>query len=266
MRIATWNLLHATPILGAGQEADLVAQARLIRADIIGVQEVDRAQPRSNHVHQLQDIAQGLELPYWVFAPAVHGTPGEAWEPADDSSVHHHHTDSDADLPHYGNGLASRYPISEVEILRFNAAALSLPLMVPSDRGWQMLKVADEPRVAIIARVETPRGPMTIATTHLSFVPGFNVKQLRVITKVMEKRMLPSLLLGDFNLIGKLPSLLTRWQSLAQLATYPVVNPKIQFDHLLSHGLDSETVRRAKLGSQRMALSISDHCALITQI
>jgi endonuclease/exonuclease/phosphatase family metal-dependent hydrolase len=267
MRIATWNLLHATPIIGTGTEVDLVEQAHKIRADIIGVQEVDREQPRSNHVHQLQDISVGLELPYWIFAPAVIGTPGEQWHAADDSAIHLHSDEiSEATSPHYGNGIASRYPLDQIEVMRFKAAPVSLPLAVPSDDGWRMLKVADEPRVAIIARAQTPLGPMTIATTHLSFVPGFNVKQLRALSKAVAKRGLPSLLFGDFNLIGKLPQRITRWDSLAQLPTYPVVNPRIQFDHILAHGLPSETVKSARGRAQRMALGLSDHCALVTQL
>jgi len=267
MRIATWNLLHATPIIGADVQPDLVEQAKLIRADLLGVQEVDRNQPRSNNTHQLADIATGLELPYWLFVPAVIGTPGESWQTADDSAIHLHtdgatHTES----PHYGNGLASRYPLHDIEVLRFKAAPVSLPLAVPGDGGWQMLKVADEPRVAIIARVETPMGAITVATTHLSFVPGFNVKQLRTITKAMEKRNLPAVLLGDFNLIGKLPQRITRWQSLAHVATYPVIKPRIQFDHILSHGLSDAVAAKARASAQRMALGISDHCALVTEI
>ena len=267
MRIATWNLLHATPIIGAGRDVDLVEQARLIRADIIGVQEVDRGQPRSNHNHQLQDIAVGLELPYWIFAPALIGTPGEQWESADDSAIHlHGDALSQSTSPQYGNGIASRYPLDQIEVMRFKAAPMSLPLAVPSDDGWRMLKVADEPRVAIIARAQTPLGPMTIATTHLSFVPGFNVKQLRSLSKALAKRGLPSLLFGDFNLIGKLPQRVTGWDSLAHTPTYPVVKPRIQFDHILARGLASETVKSARGRAQRMALGISDHCALVTEL
>ena len=267
MRIATWNLLHATPIIGANAQPDLVEQAKLLRVDLIGVQEVDRNQPRSNNTHQLADIAVGLELPYWLFVPAVLGTPGESWQPADDSHIHSHQGGAEiAAGAHYGNGLASRYPLHDIEVLRFKAAPVSLPLAVPGDGGWQMLKVADEPRVAIIARVETPTGSMTVATTHLSFVPGFNVKQLRAITKAMERRNLPAVLLGDFNLIGKLPQRITHWQSLAHLATYPVVKPRIQFDHILAHGLAESVAKQARASAQRMALGISDHCALVTEI
>ena len=34
--------------------------------------------------------------------------------------------------------------------------------------------VNEEPRAAVIARLDTPVGPLTVANTHLSFVPGWN--------------------------------------------------------------------------------------------
>ena len=266
MRVATWNLLHATPIIGAGTEPDLSAQAKLIAADLIAVQEVDRSQPRSSHQHQLQEIANGLDLPHWVYAPTLVGTPGESWHPADDSHLHHHHSTDEQVCAHYGNGLASRYPLRDIEVLRFKAAPISLPLAVPGEGGWQMLKVADEPRAAIIATVETPIGDMTVASTHLSFVPGFNVKQLRATAKVMLQRKQPALLLGDFNLIGKIPARITRWQPLANLPTYPVVRPRIQFDHMLGFGFEPAQINSARAYAQRLALAVSDHCALVTSI
>jgi endonuclease/exonuclease/phosphatase family metal-dependent hydrolase len=32
--------------------------------------------------------------------------------------------------------------------------------------------VHEEPRAAMVARLDTPLGPLTVANTHLSFVPG----------------------------------------------------------------------------------------------
>ena len=39
--------------------------------------------------------------------------------------------------------------------------------------------VNEEPRAAMVARLDTPLGAMTVANTHLSFVPGWNRVQLR---------------------------------------------------------------------------------------
>jgi len=128
------------------------------------------------------------------------------------------------------------------------------------------MKVSDEPRLAIIANVETPLGTITVANAHLSFVPGYNVKQLRKLTKYLVDRPNPVLVIGDFNLPGKVANFVSRWESLATLPTYPTFNPRIQFDHIISRGLAEETVRKAKNSAEVMPLAISDHCALVVEI
>jgi endonuclease/exonuclease/phosphatase family metal-dependent hydrolase len=128
------------------------------------------------------------------------------------------------------------------------------------------MKVSDEPRLAIIADVETPLGLITVANTHLSFVPGYNVKQLRKLTKHLSGRTNPVLIIGDFNLPGKLANLVSRWDSLATLPTYPTFKPRIQFDHIISRGLSDETIKSARESAEVMPLAISDHCALVVEI
>jgi endonuclease/exonuclease/phosphatase (EEP) superfamily protein YafD len=100
----------------------------------------------------------------------------------------------------------------------------------------------------------------------LSFVPGFNVKQLRKLTKHLSARSNPVIIFGDFNLPGKTAKLVSRWDSLAELPTYPTFKPRIQFDHVISRGLTEETIQRAKASAEVMALAISDHCALVVEI
>ena len=267
MRVATWNLLHGIPLLDPLNVPDLAQVASLISADLIGLQEVDRQQVRSNYEHQTKTVADAMGLTYWIFAPAVTGTPGEAWEGATDTHVHaHDHAESETSQPHYGIGLASRYPLTNIEILRFKAAPFSLPLLVPGDPRPRVLKVADEPRLAIIADVETPLGKFTVANTHLSFVPGYNVKQLRRLTKHLGNRANPVVIIGDFNLPGKIAKFVSRWDSLAQLPTYPTFKPRIQFDHVISRGLSEAAVKRAQVSATAMPLAISDHCALVVDI
>lgn len=267
MRVATWNLLHGIALVDPMEVPNLAQVASSISADLIGLQEVDRQQSRSNNDHQTKIVADAMGLPYWVYAPAITGTPGESWEGATDSHIHSHdHSESDPEHPHYGVGLASRYPISNIEVMRFKAAPISLPLLVPSDRRPRMIKVADEPRVAIIADIQTPLGIFTVATTHLSFVPGFNVKQLRRLTKQLSERSNPVLIFGDFNLPGKIANFVSRWDSLAEMPTYPTFKPRIQFDHIVSQGLSGETIRHARESAKVMQLPISDHCALVVEV
>lgn len=267
MRVVTWNLLHGVALVDPTAAPGLAEVASSISADLIGLQEVDRQQIRSNNEHQTKIIADAMGLPYWVYAPAITGTPGETWEGATDSHIHaHDHLESDANQPHYGVGLASRYPLSNIEVMRFKAAPISLPLLVPSNPRPRMIKVADEPRVAVIADVETPLGKFTIATTHLSFVPGFNVKQLRKLTTQLSKRSNPVLIIGDFNLPGKIANFVSRWDSLSELPTYPTMNPRIQFDHIIARGLSDEVINQARNSAEVLQLPISDHCALVVEV
>jgi endonuclease/exonuclease/phosphatase family metal-dependent hydrolase len=266
MRVATWNLLHGIPLLDPLNVPNLGEVASLISADLIGLQEVDRQQTRSNFEHQTKTVAVALGLPFWVYVPSVTGTPGETWEDATDTHIHSNDQLDDNDQPHYGIGLASRYPLTNIEVMRFKAAPFSLPLLVPSDPRPRMIKVADEPRVAIIADVETPLGTLTVANVHLSFVPGYNVKQLRKLTKHLSNRSNPVIILGDFNLPGKIANLVSRWDSLATSPTYPTFKPRIQFDHIIARGLNDETIKRAQDSVEVMPLAISDHCALVVEI
>jgi len=266
MRIATWNLLHAIPLLGHAQPTSLGEQAQLLNADVIALQEVDRDQERSGNQHQVRDVAEALGLDYWYFIPALIGTPGESWVAAHDGQIHSNEHGDESEGAHYGIGLASRYPLSNIEVLRFPAARMSLPLLVPSPKGPRVMLVEDEPRVALLATVATPDGPIALATAHLSFVPGVNVRQLRRVAEALGKRSGRKILLGDFNLPGGIPRRVTGWDTMAKIATYPTMKPRIQFDHVLGQGWNSATVSYAKGSAQAYPLGISDHCALVVEL
>ena len=79
--------------------------------------------------------------------------------------------------------MVSRLPVTQWYTTVFPAAPVSMPLMVQSEGRPKVIKVRDEQRAAIAACVVTPTGPLTIVTAHLSFVPGYNVRQLRRIKK-----------------------------------------------------------------------------------
>lgn len=269
MRVATWNLLHGIALTAQDSPPSLAQVARELKADLIGLQEVDRSQPRSNFEHQTQIVAQAMDLPHWIFAPALIGTPGESWETANDLHVDQNGNANqlpDDSQPQYGVGLVSRYPIENIKVMRFKAAPISLPLLIPGNPKPQVIKVADEPRVAIIADIKTPTGVVTVATTHLSFVPGFNVKQLRQLAKEVALRKNPALIFGDFNLPGKISKFVTKWDALASLPTYPTFKPRVQFDHMLASGYSQEIVTQTRNSAQALALPISDHCALVVEV
>lgn len=66
MRVATWNLLHGIALVDPLEAPGLAQVAGSITADLIGLQEVDRHQERSNNEHQTKIVADAMGLPYWV--------------------------------------------------------------------------------------------------------------------------------------------------------------------------------------------------------
>jgi endonuclease/exonuclease/phosphatase family metal-dependent hydrolase len=253
LRIATFNLLHGRSLEHLEvRESDLRAAAAAIDADVLGLQEVDRLQERSSSVDQAAVVADVLGAEHWRFVPALTGTPGRAatWTAS---------LDDDGDVtqgPSYGVALVSRLPVREWHVRRFAPAPVTMPLMVPGSRG--LTRIPDEPRVALAAVVEGPRGPLTVMTAHLSFVPGWNVAQLRALTRWALSMPAPRLLAGDFNLPGAVSRRASRWVQLARVATYPSYRPRVQFDHVLSQGVPESSVRDV----QALRLPVSDHCAL----
>ena len=123
----------------------------------------------------------------------------------------------------------------------------------------------DEPRVAIAAVVEEPNADLTIATAHLSFVPGYNTRQLLELRAFLAGLPRPMVVLGDFNTPGGVPGLVTGWDHVARVPTYPVRRPRIQFDHIMADGWTEEALGEARQTARAVPLPVSDHCALVAE-
>jgi endonuclease/exonuclease/phosphatase family metal-dependent hydrolase len=256
VRVATFNLLHGRSLTDG--LIDLPRQESAcasIGSDVLGLQEVDRDQERSDGADMTAAIARAMDVEHWRFEPALIGTPGAAWRPAaaEDYVL-------GVGQSGYGVALVSRYPVSRWEVIRLPVSQVRSPLVVPGTRKVVWLR--DEPRVALCARVETPLGGMTIATTHLSFVPGVNVRQLRTVVREV-RRLLPPpyILAGDLNLIGAIPRVVSGWRSLGSAKTYPSAKPVVQFDWLLARGELPDVAR-----VEALALPVSDHRALAADL
>lgn len=276
MRLATYNLLHGTPLMSAIRsnesarlplvpevDAELIRESvRTLAPDVIGVQEVDVHQDRSAGTHQMRIVGEAMDARWWLFAPSLHGTPPSEWTPAHPDDAHAH-VDDVPPGRQYGVGLASRYPVLHARTMCLPAPRASIPLLVPSPGGSRLMRVPDEPRAAIAAVIDSPFGRMTVATAHLSFVPGVNVSQLRRLKRWLADLPRPLVLMGDFNLPRPVPALTTRWRGLASAATYPSWRPAVQFDHLLADGFPPELLTSSV---HAMALPVSDHCALAVDL
>jgi endonuclease/exonuclease/phosphatase family metal-dependent hydrolase len=263
--------------------ADLVrAIEELLEAgpiDVIALQEVDRFQDRTAGADQARIVAETIGARYWRFVPSVRGTPGvaaegAAWVPAtsaDDLPEDQAEPDDEptraADRgPRYGIALISRFPVRQWQVTRFPPAPVSLPLLAPTTSGRpKAIRVPDEPRSAVAAVVETPYADITVATAHLTFVPGYNTRQLTSLRAFLAGMPRPMVLMGDFNTPGGIPGLVTGWDQVARTPTYPVARPRVQFDHIMADGWPEPALTHARASARAIPLPVSDHCALVAE-
>jgi endonuclease/exonuclease/phosphatase family metal-dependent hydrolase len=255
VRLATFNLMHGRSLLDGQVRADRVVEAvARTDADVLAVQEVDRDQPRSGGLDLTGLAAEALGVDSsHRFAAALVGTPGETYRVA-------RHVEDGAGGPLYGIGLISRWPVRSWRVLRLPAAPVSSPVYLAGP-GNGLRFLADEPRVVLAAVVASPGGLMTVASTHLSFVPGWNVRQLRMVVRALRVLPAPRVLLGDLNLPAGVVRLVCRWRMLAKAPTYPSPAPQVQVDHILVDG-ELGVVRRV----DTPAVAVSDHRPLVVEV
>ena len=118
----------------------------------------------------------------------------------------------------------------------------------------------DEPRVGVVADVQAPPGPLRVVTTHLSFLRGWNVRQLRLLLRGIGGAPGPVVLLGDLNMGRRTAEKVTGMRPLSTGSTFPADAPATQIDHLLVDG----DLRAGSGGPVR--LPMSDHCALVADV
>ncbi|HYZ68082.1 MAG TPA: endonuclease/exonuclease/phosphatase family protein [Mycobacterium sp.] len=251
MRVATFNILHAR-VLGNGVDLDLLRGCvRRLDPDVLALQEVDCAQPRSGGADLTAAAAEAMGAVAHRFVAAISGTPGATWMAATG--------DEQPGTAAYGIALLSRYPVTSWQPVRLPRIPFRFPMYLPGPN--RVMVVNEEPRAAVIAQVESPLGPLTVANTHLSFVPGWNRRQLRHLMKDMRGFPAAHLLAGDLNMT---PPAVRRWsglRSLAAGATFPAAQPDRQLDHVLT---DDPGLRAGPGCTPWMA--ISDHRPLVVDI
>ncbi len=287
MKVTSWNLLHgaATPganldglspdqlsgqpgptgapsALSSEQARALLKQAgAALIGDVVGLQEIDRLQPRSGGLHQVELLAEELGGADWAFAPTVIGTPGEKWRP-NIQPEHHLETNrcrSSLTEHSYGIGMISKIPVVKWHRIELGRSIVGLPLAVPTSKGVRPLYVKDEPRVAIAA--ELANG-FTVAVTHLSFVPVVNVYQLRKVQKWLSQMPGEKILIGDLNLPFGIPEKVSSWKSLTNEPTYPSWGAKVQFDYILAQQVSNLEINRLP----QIYPGVSDHLPLTVEI
>ncbi|WP_405109041.1 endonuclease/exonuclease/phosphatase family protein [Micromonospora sp. NBC_01405] len=256
MRLATFNLLHGRSLTDGLVDPDqLTAAVTTLDADILALQEVDRDQTRSGNLDLTAIAARALNAPQHRFAAALVGTPGEHFRPL-------RHDDDGHGEPCYGIGLITRHPVRTWQVTRLKPAPVRSPVYIP---GPGLTLLEDEPRVVLAAVLDTPHGDITVAATHLSFVPGWNAHQLRQTIRALRALPAPRILLGDLNLPAGPARLISGWTPLGRRPTYPATRPRVQLDHILAdphqrHRLPPVTAVTTP------ATTISDHRPLVVDL
>ena len=263
MRVTSWNLLHGQVIPPVGEQdwrQSLITSATDIashfKPDFISLQEVDYLQPRSGNINQTKLIAESMGLKYWYYLPALLGTPGSRWQKVKnlEPGIISQNTNNPSPNTSYGIGFATSVPIKKIYTKALGRSIIGMPLLVPKDngKGARFIYVKDEPRVALIAELENG---LTIATTHLSFVPFVNVFQLNRLIIALKKLSGVPVLVGDLNLPANIPSKLSGFKSVMSQSTYPSWKPKIQFDYIMV--ANNQEVQASPLSTIKP--DISDH-------
>ena len=160
--------------------------------------------------------------------------------------------------PAYGIGLVSRLPVLSWRVRRSGRRRSGCRCSCPAPG---LTHVPDEPRVALAAVIETAgraddgdhRPPVVRAGLE-------RARSCATIARWARSLPAPRLLLGDLNLPGAVPRLVTGWTQLARVPTYPSWRPRVQFDHVLAD------TPMAVTAVQALRLPVSDHCALVVDL
>ena len=248
MRIATFNILHGRSVEDGRVDVDrLAASVKSLDADVLGLQEVDRDQPRSMGADLTAVAAEAMGAVDSQFVAALSGTPGATWTAATG--------DEQPGSASYGIALLSRFPVVSWRVVRLPPLRTSVPLWSTWDH--RMFVARDEPRVAVAAVLDGPFGQFTVCNTHLSFIPGWSALQLRRLVHSLTGTREPLVLMGDLNMQTGQAVRTSGLRSIAAAPTFPAPQPRRQIDHVLVRGS-----LRATGPAEAVHLPLSDHRAL----
>jgi endonuclease/exonuclease/phosphatase family metal-dependent hydrolase len=230
MRLASFNIKNGVSDDGSCDPDMLVGACRMLRADVLALQEVDRGVPRSGNADQTALVAAGCGL-NGLYAPARRLDGGE-----------------------YGNALLVRGSFADVEHIRLPVAPRKearAVVLAGVEVGGVALSVA---ATHLQNRHGRPPPTPTDAAEQL--------EQLEVVLAGLARRRRPRALLGDLNMPPEVavPVLEAAGYEVADSKPTVVVGaPKFRIDYIAVDGL-------AIGGSEVLDTDVSDHRALVVEV
>lgn len=165
IRVLVYNIHAGKDAKGIDNLERVASLITSLDADVVLLQEVDRGTRRSGNADQLAILMRLTKL-HGVFGKSLDYQGGD-----------------------YGIAILSRWPIASHE---------TVPLHVdpPQPRAGGRL----EPRVALFAKIQTPRRTITIANTHFDASPEdtWRAQEVRELLAAARARR-PLMIGGDFN-------------------------------------------------------------------
>jgi endonuclease/exonuclease/phosphatase family metal-dependent hydrolase len=222
--------IHGGQMGGRAGIPPLVDVCVPLDADILGLQEVDRRKRRSGFADQAGAVADGMGYAH-VFGP----------------------TRRRIVRGQYGNALIVRGDITDSTVIRLPGSGTK-----------------QQPRVAILARVEVRKTALTVAVTHLQHhpkrlrhLPNEAPDQLRALLEQLSNRPGPRVIIGDFNMQPPRagPILAEAGYTVADTGpAYPSEEPTMQLDYIAVDGLVIESAGVVNAGN------VSDHLPIVAEV
>lgn len=230
LTVMSYNIHHGT---NAAEKDYLVEIAELIKAskaDLVGLQEVDSVCKRSGNVDQMQRLAE-LTGMHYAFA-------------------RHFAYDGGA----YGNGILSRYPISDIKNHRIT--------LIKKDGS-------KDSRSLIAAEVALPQHKkMLFASVHFALDAPSRLIQAKETLALLGPAAMPVILTGDLNCLPGKPELAVLDTFFTEvdpllIPTFPAEKPTRKIDYIYVNSSSLKKVVSYKVFDE---IGYSDHAPLLVRI
>ncbi|HKH25818.1 MAG TPA: endonuclease/exonuclease/phosphatase family protein [Acidimicrobiia bacterium] len=229
MRLASFNIKNGLSGDGSCEPEALVGACRMLRADVLALQEVDRGVPRSNKADQTEIVADGCGLT-GLYAPARRLDGGE-----------------------YGNALLVRGSLADVENVR-------LPVL-PGNEARSAVVARAEVNGLALSVAGTHLQNRHGGPPPTSKDAAEQLDQLSVVLGALASRPRPKVLLGDLNMPPEVvvPVLESAGYAVADSEPTVVVGaPKFRIDYVAVDGL-------AVGAGEVVDTAVSDHRAIVAE-